>query len=112
MRRIIMLLTKLTYTSDLNNLPLHDALPIWSNKPTAASAIAAATRQPAGHRTVRRDRRTAKNINASAEIKTATRFVADRKITRLNSSHLVISYDVFCLKKKNIIIEHHAQLIM
>src|SRR5256885_3992696 len=27
----------------------------------------------------------------------------DRKSTRLNSSHLVISYAVFCLKKKN----HH-----
>src|SRR5688500_20077806 len=25
----------------------------------------------------------------------------DRKSTRLNSSHLVISYGVFCLKKKN-----------
>src|SRR5256885_11542291 len=34
---------------------------------------------------------------------------ADRKSTRLNSSHLVISYAVFCLKKKNrvqIIPEH------
>src|SRR5256885_9719777 len=29
------------------------------------------------------------------------RFVEDRKSTRLNSSHLVISYAVFCLKKKN-----------
>src|SRR5256885_12737009 len=28
--------------------------------------------------------------------------IADRKSTRLNSSHLVISYAVFCLKKKNI----------
>src|SRR5205807_7752843 len=28
------------------------------------------------------------------------RAVADRKSTRLNSSHLVISYAVFCLKKK------------
>src|SRR5256885_5014758 len=33
---------------------------------------------------------------------TASRFrpLADRKSTRLNSSHLVISYAVFCLKKK------------
>src|SRR5256885_12989143 len=30
----------------------------------------------------------------------------DRKSTRLNSSHLVISYAVFCLKKKNSV--HHA----
>src|SRR5256885_13165329 len=33
----------------------------------------------------------------------------DRKSTRLNSSHLVISYAVFCLKKKiNSMIRHHA----
>src|ERR1022692_2027545 len=30
--------------------------------------------------------------------------VLDRKSTRLNSSHLVISYAVFCLKKK----KHHT----
>src|SRR2546426_5686198 len=30
----------------------------------------------------------------------AFRRTADRKSTRLNSSHLVISYAVFCLKKK------------
>src|SRR5256885_10000722 len=29
------------------------------------------------------------------------RRTGDRKSTRLNSSHLVISYAVFCLKKKN-----------
>src|SRR5260221_10802049 len=28
---------------------------------------------------------------------------ADRKSTRLNSSHTVISYAVFCLKKKNFV---------
>src|SRR5256885_5010517 len=28
-------------------------------------------------------------------------YALDRKSTRLNSSHLVISYAVFCLKKKN-----------
>src|SRR2546426_9281067 len=31
----------------------------------------------------------------------APRRKVDRKSTRLNSSHLVISYAVFCLKKKN-----------
>src|SRR5256885_12324992 len=29
--------------------------------------------------------------------------ILDRKSTRLNSSHLVISYAVFCLKKKKLI---------
>src|SRR2546426_9070406 len=31
----------------------------------------------------------------------------DRKSTRLNSSHLVISYAVFCLKKKKRTRQHH-----
>src|SRR5256885_9377334 len=31
----------------------------------------------------------------------SARVTKDRKSTRLNSSHLVISYAVFCLKKKN-----------
>src|SRR5256885_961467 len=38
------------------------------------------------------------------------RMPGDRKSTRLNSSHLVISYAVFCLKKKNkplLNIQHH-----
>src|SRR5256885_9019930 len=36
------------------------------------------------------------------------RLAGDRKSTRLNSSHLVISYAVFCLKKKKI----HAWLVI
>src|SRR2546426_4977114 len=34
---------------------------------------------------------------------------ADRKSTRLNSSHLVISYAVFCLKKKKKQNHNHRQ---
>src|SRR5256885_6144042 len=34
----------------------------------------------------------------------------DRKSTRLNSSHLVISYAVFCLKKKNQTV-HRSRLV-
>src|SRR5688500_20020324 len=37
----------------------------------------------------------------------------DRKSTRLNSSHLVISYAVFCLKKKTIVVaEAHAKVLV
>src|SRR3989454_6901926 len=36
-------------------------------------------------------------------------FGEDRKSTRLNSSHLVISYAVFCLKKKTIPVGHLAR---
>src|SRR3712207_7754054 len=35
--------------------------------------------------------------------------VADRKSTRLNSSHANISHAVFCLKKKNVINEQSPQ---
>src|SRR5256885_5533146 len=41
---------------------------------------------------------------------TASASGADRKSTRLNSSHLVISYAVFCLKKKNIDRESLSEL--
>src|SRR5256885_11013561 len=36
---------------------------------------------------------------------------ADRKSTRLNSSHLVISYAVFCLKKKKYLVKTSDLLI-
>src|SRR5256885_428038 len=36
------------------------------------------------------------------------RLLTDRKSTRLNSSHLVISYAVFCLKKKNAYSSSHS----
>src|SRR5256885_17243125 len=39
--------------------------------------------------------------HAAAESAKGSRGTVDRKSTRLNSSHLVISYAVFCLKKKN-----------
>src|SRR5256885_2581090 len=38
---------------------------------------------------------------ATVELSDRLRERRDRKSTRLNSSHLVISYAVFCLKKKN-----------
>src|SRR5260221_5854734 len=34
----------------------------------------------------------------------------DRKSTRLNSSHTVISYAVFCLKKKNTLTQRHTHV--
>src|SRR5205807_6061243 len=39
--------------------------------------------------------------SAPAGARQSPRAPEDRKSTRLNSSHLVISYAVFCLKKKN-----------
>src|SRR5256885_3784954 len=41
-------------------------------------------------------------LQATARQEGRQRRAVDRKSTRLNSSHLVISYAVFCLKKKKI----------
>src|SRR5256885_16154710 len=55
---------------------------------------------PAGseRRAGKRDRRSACQLLATRP--GPVRLRKDRKSTRLNSSHLVISYAVFCLKKK------------
>ena len=42
-----------------------------------------------------------KRSNCDLPHKSILCIVIDRKSTRLNSSHVVISYAVFCLKKKN-----------
>src|SRR5699024_11718735 len=41
--------------------------------------------------------------NAEQELAVKNKIVSNRKSTRLNSSHVSISYAVFCLKKKKII---------
>src|SRR5437773_5576985 len=63
-------------TTEIYTLSLHDALPI---SPILAAKAWQATPAPAS---------------------TAPRPERDRKSTRLNSSHITISYAVFCLKKK------------
>src|SRR5256885_8524015 len=60
---------------------------------------------------------TLNGLNAAREVgrsspKTKTILLTDRKSTRLNSSHLVISYAVFCLKKKKNISTLHSPLTM
>src|SRR5258708_15609797 len=40
-------------------------------------------------------------ITSNVPLEDWTRVFGDRKSTRLNSSHQIISYAVFCLKKKN-----------
>src|SRR5256885_12838125 len=46
-------------------------------------------------------------VNVDARI---SKEYPDRKSTRLNSSHLVISYAVFCLKKKSTVSYRYARL--
>src|SRR5688500_19529385 len=42
-------------------------------------------------------------LSAADVVTQELKLPSDRKSTRLNSSHLVISYAVFCLKKKKIL---------
>src|SRR5256885_10248284 len=72
-----------TATTEIYTLSLHDALPI------CCSGKAQRTLRSSDHR------------ERHGVAGSAWRRDADRKSTRLNSSHLVISYAVFCLKKKN-----------
>src|SRR2546426_4516675 len=78
-----------TATTEIYTLSLHDALPISLG---GAGVDDVAGRKRHQRRSVTDDRRAVVHHDARV----------DRKSTRLNSSHLVISYAVFCLKKKNI----------
>src|SRR5256885_11614100 len=73
-----------TATTEIYTLSLHDALPIFIH----VHGYAASVREP--HDLL--DLSDGQDLIRHRE--------ADRKSTRLNSSHLVISYAVFCLKKK------------
>src|SRR5438477_8655090 len=64
-----------TATTEIYTLSLHDALPIYVNAPLPAMTLSGERPERVG-------------------------CGLDRKSTRLNSSHMSISYAVFCLKKK------------
>src|SRR5699024_12000418 len=46
------------------------------------------------------------NYHIGVNVETLFGLLTDRKSTRLNSSHVSISYAVFCLKKKTLITTH------
>src|SRR5690349_23170375 len=52
---------------------------------------------------VRIVRAAVQDVGNSVAVGVERRSVRDRKSTRLNSSHVEISYAVFCLKKKNMV---------
>src|SRR5256885_9281045 len=89
-----------TATTEIYTLPLHDALPICQaggRDEDRGHPVRARGRQEGGRVGLAGDRPPAGAAPAGAGHRAAD---ADRKSTRLNSSHLVISYAVFCLKKK------------
>src|SRR5256885_16866798 len=72
-----------TATTEIYTLSLHDALPICLTEFIQDPGV------PMG--------RAYTSVSVSQN---PSPLATDRKSTRLNSSHLVISYAVFCLKKK------------
>src|SRR6266850_5589249 len=72
-------------------------LPVRGREPHALVASLAGARQPVRSH---HDRFAAHHVHELHHRRQPGRPTLDRKSTRLNSSHLVISYAVFCLKKK------------
>src|SRR2546430_10347455 len=70
--------------------------------------VAEGARPPAHHadRHPIHDQRSARHLRRARFRESKKRDPADRKSTRLNSSHSQISYAVFCLKKKK---KYHRQ---
>src|SRR5436190_6556224 len=84
-------------TTEIYTLSLHDALPIYVE--SRVSGIAA---RNFGNPPVRTPAVLAESAAKNVRRVTSLCIGLDRKSTRLNSSHTVISYAVFCLKKKKI----------
>src|SRR5256885_13164843 len=82
-----------TATTEIYTLSLHDALPICNigSDERVAEVVRAAKANGCAMRI---------GVNAGSLERDLLEKYGDRKSTRLNSSHLVISYAVFCLKKK------------
>src|SRR5690349_22518157 len=75
-----------TATTEIYTLSLHDALPICLRVAVETDVLGA---------NAERDRLATRETRAVDQ-----HAQGDRKSTRLNSSHVEISYAVFCLKKK------------
>src|SRR5439155_24844951 len=81
-------------TTEIYTLSLHDALRSLCSAASTPSTIR--KRRPRSHRAFAACTRCA----ATRTARSAASPARDRKSTRLNSSHVAISYAVFCLKKK------------
>src|SRR5437660_8348150 len=94
-----------TATTEIYTLSLHDALPILSISSQLPTAIKRRASSTPVFMPLVADQATAAVFMTLTAGATAIRQQTgttwqDRKSTRLNSSHVAISYAVFCLKKK------------
>src|SRR5947199_2412066 len=76
---------------EIYTLSLHDALPIFGHRDPGCCHVADIHRRGVAEQSAHRLGQPARRVHGGG----------DRKSTRLNSSHLGISYAVFCLKKKS-----------
>src|SRR5258708_16397089 len=90
-----------TATTEIYTLSLHDALPIFFKGDDGSDKACSIEYWEISLLLVKRS-----GSKYCGETYTVTILFplleSDRKSTRLNSSHQIISYAVFCLKKKNI----------
>src|SRR5690606_40784478 len=99
-------------TPTLSPLPLPDALPIWStslhkarpgpSRRRGSGSAGPLASPPGGRRPPGRFGGVSYHLDLGVERAGALHRLQDRKSTRLNSSHVKISYAVFCLKKKKL----------
>src|SRR5690606_40294919 len=91
-------------TTEISTLSLHDALPISGEVNLRMADVVIVNKVDSAPRDkVETVLRNVAAVNPAARvIEARSRVTADedRKSTRLNSSHVKISYAVFCLKKK------------
>src|SRR5690625_6926799 len=86
-------------------LSLHDALPICIDPKSAP--IEGDTHTTATIAPITRDHTVrARGVRTTVNRHSTAISAEDRKSTRLNSSHVAISYAVICLKKKNELQRH------
>src|SRR5438132_9066721 len=78
-----------TATTEIYTLSLHDALPIYTVVASSSARAVCVMNRPMATANAPANRHIFMSLQRT-----------DRKSTRLNSSHTVISYAVFCLKKK------------
>src|SRR5260221_6281146 len=98
-----------TATTEIYTLSLHDALPISrrGGEPHDPGQKPRGAHVGAGEPDLHEDEPEAQIVGGDPDVRRGRD--EDRKSTRLNSSHTVISYAVFCLKKKNNEDKHRAQ---